>query len=207
MSTPYEALFDYPDILDSSVDPGTGTVVYQTGNVDGSPGNSDGTELYGPPNYYARPAQATATDAPQGVAIRRGDHDVVLGVRDVRGAANALATPLGYGETQLVAPGPGNSGSCNILLNNDGQGNLKITLTVGSNSIEITTDQTGSINVVANHVNLGQASDFAALASKVDANFSALATTLGSGSNSGGPVVFSKPFSPTSTAAQNVKIS
>ena len=212
MATPdARGTFDLTEILSSSVDSLTGGIVLQTGSIISGEDPRDGTELWQPSGYVARPANPTPPNqqdpnyAAQAVCIVRGDVDIAVGTADI--SAKPLLEPLGPGEVQIFAGGPANSGTCKVVLNNDGNGNVKVTITAGTAVVVVTSDNNGTLNVTANQVNLAQASDYAALASKVDAMFNALVTTLGSGSNSGGPVVFGKPFTPSSTAATNVKIS
>lgn len=129
------------DILSSSFSQ-NGTISLQTGAVLGPEAPSDtASEIWFPPGYLARPAKAHPNkDAAQGISAIRGDHDVVFAFKDVR--ANSLQEQIGFGEIQLYAGGPDNSGISKIVLNNDGT-NQKITVTVGSKIIQIKSD--GSI--------------------------------------------------------------
>ena len=202
-------LFDYADILSSSTE-SNGTILLQTGSVDGAEVRSEGTEIWFPPGYVARPAKAIADkDAAQGICIVRGDQDICIATKDIR--ANSLIEALGYGEVQIFAGGPDNTNPAKIVLNNDGGGNVKITITAGTSSITINssgevTIQADTVDVIADAVNLSGASDFAAMAAKVDANFSDMATAITAMTAAGSPISWVPPSNP-SVAASNVKIS
>jgi hypothetical protein len=65
----------------------------------------------------------------------------------------------------------------------------------------------GVINVPADTVLRigGAGSDFVALAAKVEAELEKIATTLGTGSNGSGSVVFATPYNPGSVGAEQLK--
>lgn len=201
-----EIVFDYADILKSDRQ-GNGTILLQTGSVDGPEVRSDNVEVWQPSGYIGVPAKASPNDNPteaaQAVCIVRGDRDVCIGTRDIR--ANALVETIGPGEVQVFAGGPNNSGTCKIVLNNDGSGNLRVTITVNSTKIEV---QDGTVNISATTVNLSGASDFAALASKVDSALASMSAAISAATcpSGGGLLVFTPPSLP-SVAAANVKIS
>lgn len=204
-----ESSFDYADILNSSVDPATKTILLQTGAVEfkDMPPRSDNVEILFPPGYVARPAKAQPDNNPpkaaQAVCVTDTSRDICIGIRDLR--ANTLVETLAEGEVQIFAGGPDNTGNCKIVLNNNGFGNLRITLTVNNTNIVISD---GTVSISADSVNLSGASDYAALASKVDANFAALvaAITAATCAAPGSPLTFAAPSTP-SVAASNVKVS
>lgn len=185
MSTPdLKGAFDIADVLGSSVDPTTGANLLQTGSLISGEDPRDGTEVWQPAGYVGRPANATPagssepTAAPQAFCVVRGDQDIALGFRDL--TASALVESLGPGEVQVFAGGPANAGTCKLVLNNDGNGNFKVTITTGTAVVQVTSDSNGTVNVTAKTVNLGSTSpsDQAALASKTDANFSAIVNAI-----------------------------
>jgi hypothetical protein len=63
-----------------------------------------------------------------------------------------------------------------------------------------------SSTVINGAMKLGSptASDFVALASKVDTELTKIQTTLSTGSNAGGPVVFATPYTPAATGSSKV---
>lgn len=84
----WSQMFDVgKDILSAEADPNTGAIIGQIGNATDSTADSDRFELWGPPGYYAVPAPPTAGQPScQAVALRCGDHDIVIGTRDPRDA-------------------------------------------------------------------------------------------------------------------------
>lgn len=199
----FNNLFDFSaDILNSSFS-SNGTLLLQTGDVVAGQVTSALAEVWFPPGYLARPAKAQpGTDSAQGLAIIRGDQDVVFAFRDLR--ANPLQETLGFGETQLYAGGPNNSGISKIVLNNDGN-NQKVTVTCGNTIIEVLSD--GTVNIIADSINLGgrTLASFVALADKVDSELNKISNVLKTGTNSGGPVTYPTPYTATSVAASKVK--
>lgn len=188
------------DVLGTTQD-ANGTILAQTGDVVAENVASDGAEWWQAVGFISRPAKADAGAAAcQAVTLNRGSFDLVVATRDLR----AARPQVGEGETCVYAPGPHNQGVGRIFLQDDGT-NQAITITVGTTQIVVKSD--GSVTISASAVNLADASDFAALASKVDANFEAVATTFGTLTSSAGPVTAGTPFSPSSTAASKVKIS
>lgn len=136
------SLFNFSlDILSSSF-ASNGTISLQTGSVLGPEAPLDkASEVWFPPGYLARPAKAEpAKDAAQGISIVRGDHDVVFAFRDIR--ANPIQEQIGFGEVQLYAGGPNNSGISKVVLNNDGS-TQKVTITVGTKQISV--DSNGAV--------------------------------------------------------------
>jgi hypothetical protein len=194
-------LFDYADILSSSAD-SNGTILLQTGSVDGAEVRSEGTEIWFPSGYVARAAKATPDkDSAQGICIVRGDQDICFATRDIR--ANSLVETIGYGEVFIFAGGPNNTGASKLYLSNDGS-SQKVTITAGTTKIEV--DSSGTVTITADLVKLSGASDFAALAAKVDSNFADMVTAITAMTASGSPIVWTPPSNP-SVAASNVKIS
>lgn len=200
MAADLNNLFDFCDVL--GVNEENGTILLQTGSVFEEDPRSEGDEMWLPSGIISKPALPNANlDAAQAVSIVRGDQNVCIGFRDVR--ANSLIETIGYGEVFLFAGGPNNTGTSKMYLSNDGT-NQKITITAGTTKIEI--NSSGVVNITADMVNLSGASDFAALAAKVDANFSALTAAISAGTAAGSPFTWVAPSNP-SVAASNVKIS
>ncbi len=197
-------LFDPGADVLGTIQTDQGTIMAQTGDVVGEFVNSDNVEVWGPPGFASRPAKANSgKDAAQAVTINRASNDIIIAFRDIR--AGSLVGQLKEGETSIYAPGPSNAGVCQILLQNDGT-NQKVTITVKDTKIEVLSD--GTVNIDASKVNLAAASDFVALAQKVDQNFQNLATSLASGVDSlNKPIVFTPVFTPSSTAAADTKAS
>lgn len=200
MAADLNNLFDFADVL--GVTDENGTILLQTGSVFEEDPRSDGDEMWLPSGMISKPALPNPNlDAAQTVGIVRGDQNVCFGFRDIR--ANSLVEAIGYGEVFLFAGGPHNTGTSKIYLSNDGT-DQKVTITVKNTKIEITSD--GVVNIIADQVNLSGASDFAAMAAKVDSNFSALTAAISAGTAAGSPFTWVAPSNP-SVAAANVKIS
>jgi Phage protein Gp138 N-terminal domain len=72
----------------------------------------------------------------------------------------------------------------------------KVVIGKGSNTIAVS----------ASDIELAGTGDFVALASKVLTELTKIQETLATGSNSGGPVVFGTPYSPSAVASATVKI-
>jgi len=197
-----EDLYEHGVDVTATQQDGQGTITAQTGDAVGGEVTCDNAEWWQHVGLTSRPAKPTA-GAPscQAITINGGRNDLVIATRDLRGPA----IPLNDGETCLYAPGPSNKGTGRVLLQDDGT-NATITITAGGAKIVIKASD-GSITISGGPVNLAGASDFAALASKVDAAFNAVATTLASLTSPSGPVTAGTPFVPTPTAATQVKIS
>lgn len=187
------------DILSSSI-ASNGTILLQTGSALLEDVISDGAELWQPSGYIARPAKATpGKEGAQGLSITARDQDIVFATRDIR--ANPLVEELGYGEVQLFAGGPENSGISKIVLNNDGNGNQRVTVTANTTIVEINSDGTvtitaDTVNVNAGTVNLGNgASDSVALAPVLQ-SWAAQLVTFVTAVNTAIPTSSSAPGSP-----------
>jgi hypothetical protein len=117
-------LFNIYDVLTSTKDADTGTIMYQLGNVTNSEVNSDGAESWSHFGFASRPSevQPSADDAPQVISIARSDRDLVVAERDVRG--QEIYGQLSAGETCLYAAGQDATGQARILLKQDGGINL-----------------------------------------------------------------------------------
>lgn len=200
-------LFDHGiDILGTSQD-AKGTILAQTGDAMAEEVASNDVEVYGPSGLASRPAKAIAgKSACQAITLSRGSNDIIIGMRDLRGSS--LYGTLREGETCLYAPGPSNKGTGRIVLQDDGSAQT-ITIQVnGTTKIVVKSD--GSIAISGGPVNIAGASDFAALAAKVDSNLSTLSAAVSAATcppgTAGGPLVFVPPSLP-SVAASQVKIS
>jgi hypothetical protein len=189
------------DILGTSQDQ-SGTILAQTGDVLAEDVASDGAEWWQHVGFASRPAKAEAGKAAcNGITINRGTHDCVIASRDLRGSG--VYGTLGEGETCVYAPGPSNQGTAKVLLQSNGT-TEQITISIGGTQILVKSD--GSITISGGPVNIAGASDFAALASKVDSNFAALKAAISAATAGGSPVVWTPPATPTVAAAE-VKIS
>lgn len=143
------------DVLGSSY-AGNGTILLQTGSSLLEEVDSDNVELWSPSGYFARPAKATqGKPSAQTICITGREHDIAVAFRDVR--ANDIIEQLGFGEVQIYAAGPDNTKVCKIVLNNDGQDSQKVTITVKDTKIEVLSD--GTVNIKADHVNVGNGAD------------------------------------------------
>src|ERR1019366_2719984 len=92
-------LFDVGlDLLASTLDPSTGTITAQLGDVTKDRADSDSAELwFGAPGLVARPALPTQGQAScQCIALKRSDHDLAFAYRDLR--ASSIHGNLASGE-------------------------------------------------------------------------------------------------------------
>lgn len=185
MSNPALAqIFDIgSDITSSSME--NGLVTLQTGSLFGGDGDaeivSNNVELWAPSGYVARPAKADNKEGPQSISLSRGDHDITVAVRDYR--VGPIVESLGYGEVQVFAGGPNNSGFSKIVLNNDGT-NQQITITAGSKIIRVKSDGTVILGSGDDSVMLG--TDLLSWISQVN---TALTTISGAAGNFVPPIV------------------
>jgi hypothetical protein len=92
------------DVLNATVDPTTGAMLLQIGDSTAQTVDSDGCELWQQSGFASMPqAPVPGQSGCQGIAIKRGDRDLVFATRDVR-AANIYGN-LAMGETCVYAAG------------------------------------------------------------------------------------------------------
>lgn len=107
------------DVLRTVINGATGIVSAQLGSVASESVDTTDAEWWQHVGFISRPAAATAKQsACQAVTIRRGDRDVIVATRDLRGIT--LAGQLKDGETCIYAPGADGSAQGRILLKADG---------------------------------------------------------------------------------------
>lgn len=179
-------------VLGSQINSNTGVITLQTGDVLGDDPSDPNAELWQQVGFVSLPALAQPGKAScQTISLNRTTRNIVVATRDTRAAS--LIPAIKPGETFLFAGGPNNSGMCNIYLQNDGS----------SQTISM---QAGTVNI-AGSVNLSGASDFAALAAKVNANFQAIVTALAGATDSLSKPITVPPITLEDVSASNVKIS
>lgn len=168
-------------------------------------------EYYQQPGLHSLPANPNpGKDACQAVVIPERDYSMVIATRDIR--QGHLIEELGPGEVQIFASGPENKEICKIVLKNNSEeespiseDNQKVIITVNNTVVEILSS--GKVNIKADEVNISEATDYASLASLVDANFQALKTTI-SGAATGDAIPgLVGALTLPSTKCNNVKIS
>lgn len=207
------------DVLGTTQD-ARGVILVQTGDTIGKEVLSDNGEWWQHVGFCSRPALAKAgTSACQAIAIVQGSNDVCVASRDARCALPAGLSP---GETMLYAGGPNNAGTAQVRLSDDGstatiliqlkKGNasdgtpIKITL---SSAGKITIDPGGGNSITldeAGGIELGAGATLAvALEPALSSWIGNLLLSLASGSNSGGPVVFSVPL-PAAPSIASTKV-
>lgn len=125
------------DIIKTTVDAVTRTVLAQTGSVTDSTTESDRVEWWQLVGLISRPPKPQAgVAAAQGVIIRSGANDVCIASRDLRG--QSLAGSISDGETCLYAAGETGTAQARILLKG-----------AGIATIYTTTDNTSSGQSIA----------------------------------------------------------
>lgn len=103
------------DVLNHALDPSTNVPKLQLGDSTTGESDSDGAELWGQPGIVSAPAAPTSGNAScQTVVLKRGDHDIVLALRDVRTAQ--MYGSLKAGETAVFAT----TGQARTLYKNNG---------------------------------------------------------------------------------------
>lgn len=107
------------DLLGTTVDPTTGTVLAQTGDASNGQADTDNVELFGSYGTVFRPSTPSGNGkACQAFTLRRGDHDIAIGYRDERG--QLLAGSLQPGERCDYAPGTDGANQTRVLFKADG---------------------------------------------------------------------------------------
>ncbi len=140
------------DILNTVVNSTTKTILAQTGSVTAESPESDNVEWWQHVGFLSRPPKPAAKQAAcQGVVIRRGDHDICVASRDLRG--QDLAGSIGDGESCMYAAGEDGTGQARFLLK--GNGNAAIYTTngnvAGGSSVTIQANSDGSINLASEY--------------------------------------------------------
>lgn len=103
------------DVLGSSVDEETGTVILQTGDISNEFHEADNVEIWGPVNWIARPSTpqpGKANASCQAITIRESDNDKAFAFRDLRLQKNGALQP---GEFMACAGGEDGSAQGRIL--------------------------------------------------------------------------------------------
>lgn len=114
------------DILTTTVNRATNKILAQLGDVHKQQTDTDNAEWWQHVGFVSRPPKPVAgKTAAQGVAIRAGDHDVVIASQDLRGLD--LYGNLDHGETCTYAPGPEGTGQARIIHKKDGSINIYTT--------------------------------------------------------------------------------
>jgi len=207
------------DVLGTSQD-ARGVVLAQTGDTVTSEVLGNNAEWWQHVGMCSRPARAKAgTSACQTLAIVQGSNDVCFASRDSR---CSLPAGLGFGETCLYAGGPDNAGTGQIRLTDDGSTAtilIQVRKANGSsgNPVKITVSSAGTITIdpgggnsitvdESGGIKLGAGATLAvALEPALTSWIGNLLLSLVSGSNSGGPVVFSVPL-PAAPSIASTKV-
>lgn len=107
------------DLLATTVDATTGTVLATTGDASNGQSDTDNVVLFTSYGTVFRPTSPSGNGtACQAITLRRGDHDVAFGYRDLRG--QALAGSLQPGEVCHYAPGNDGQNQTRVLHKNTG---------------------------------------------------------------------------------------
>jgi hypothetical protein len=102
-NTLWPFLFDVSDVLSSTLDPSTGTLTIQLGDVTKDRADTSKAEVWqGASGICSRPALPTQGKAScQAFHLKRSDHDVAFAYRDLR--ATAIYKNLSPGDTAVYA--------------------------------------------------------------------------------------------------------
>jgi hypothetical protein len=107
------------DILTTTVDPTTGKILAQLGDVHKETTDTDNAEMVQQVGIASRPSNPEAgKQAAQAVCIKTGDHDVCVGTQDLRGLG--LYGNIKPGETCVYAAGADGTAQGRIMLKGDG---------------------------------------------------------------------------------------
>lgn len=111
------------DVLKTTRDEKTKAVLAQTGDAIGQTTDADGVEWWQTTGFVSTPSDPEPGQAAcQAVVLRRGDRDVAIAARDLRGLE--LAGQLAAGETCLYAAGTDGQGQARFLLKGNGSVNI-----------------------------------------------------------------------------------
>jgi len=111
------------DVLRTTLTDKTRSILVQIGDVVAKVIDADNVEWWQTVGLISRPPKAQPEKAAcQVVVLRRGDRDIVIASRDLRG--QALTGSLADGETCVYAAGDSGQGQARILLKRNGSINL-----------------------------------------------------------------------------------
>lgn len=134
MARTIDNTFQFIDILGSSKDEETGTILLQTGDVGTGFTETDNVEHWQQPGFYSMPpSPIPGKSATQACVMRRGDTDICLATREIRGQKNA--GNLRPGETMMCATGATGDGQARILLKDTSSINLYTAATPGAKAM------------------------------------------------------------------------
>jgi hypothetical protein len=140
------------DILNTIRSAATKAILARTGDAVSETTDSDNVEWWQHVGFISRPPKPDpGKSACQGVVIRRGDHDVCIASKDLRGLD--LAGNLEDGETCVYAPGANGTAQGRILLKANGSVAiyaLKGNTSAGT-SVTIQCNADGTINLASEY--------------------------------------------------------
>lgn len=111
------------DVLKTTIDSVTKSVIAQLGDVVQEVTAGDRAEWWQHVGFLSRPSDPEKSkQAAQAIAIRRRDRDVAIASRDLRG--QELAGTLGPGETTVYAAGADGTSQGRMIIKDDGSVNL-----------------------------------------------------------------------------------
>ncbi len=114
------------DVLQTSVNPVTGKILAQIGDVVGQSTDGDNVEWWQQVGFASRPAKPDAGKAAaQAVVIKQGNQDVAIASQDVRGLN--IYGNLKDGETCVYGPGEDGNSQGRVLIKSDGSVTLYTT--------------------------------------------------------------------------------
>jgi hypothetical protein len=146
-----DTLIQLKDILGSTKGAETGTILLQTGDVGTGFTETDSVEYWQTSGIYSCPPSPTpGKSATQACVIRRGDTDICIATRDLRG--QSLAGDVGPGETMIFAAGADGASQGRMLLKNDSSVNIYTKSNPGAQGMAIMltpSSDTFSINTAA----------------------------------------------------------
>lgn len=104
-----------PDILKSTLDPKTGKILLQLGDVHRETVDADGVEQWQPYGFLSRPPKPDTGEkkAAQAVVLQAADRDIAIGTQDIRGMK--LGGQVGEGEALIYASGPDGEGQARAI--------------------------------------------------------------------------------------------
>jgi hypothetical protein len=113
------------DILGTTVDAAKGTILAQMGSAFDNVVEANKAEWWQHVGFASRPSKPKASGDPnqgaaccQGIAIRRTDHDIIFGSRDLR-SLDVLKN-LDHGESAIFAAGPNGTGQAGVYTKGSG---------------------------------------------------------------------------------------
>lgn len=138
------------DLLGSVVDPATGTIILQTGDVANQFSEADNVESWQTTGVISRPSNpqpGTPNGACQGFIVRQSNNDVCLATRDIR--SQKIAGSLQPGETCVYAAGVDGNAQARLLLKANGNAALYTSQgnTQGGASIMVQVNATSGITL------------------------------------------------------------